>query len=101
MPEVIMPKMGDAAEGILLKWKKKDGETVQLGDVIVEIETDKCYVEIEAQNAGVLYVKAEVGAILSVGTVIAVIDDVAVHKPYYATSSMTKKRSWLSQIKRK
>ncbi len=76
MPEVIMPKMGDAMEeGTLLEWKKQDGETVKLGDVIAEIETDKSNVEIEAEDAGVLHVKAEAGAVLPVGTVIAVIGD--------------------------
>ncbi len=76
MPEVIMPKMGDAMEeGTLLEWKKQDGETVALGDVIAEIETDKSNVEIEAEDAGILHVKAEAGAVLPVGTVIAVIGD--------------------------
>ena len=76
MPEVIMPKMGDAMEeGTLLEWKKQDGETVKLGDVIAEIETDKSNVEIEAEDAGVLHLKAEPGAVLPVGTVIAVIGD--------------------------
>ena len=71
-----MPKMGDAMEeGTLLEWKKQDGETVNLGDVIAEIETDKSNVEIEAEDAGVLHVKAEAGAVLPVGTVIAVIGD--------------------------
>ena len=76
MPEVIMPKMGDAMEeGTLLEWKKQDGETVKLGDVIAEIETDKSNVEIEAEDAGVLHLKAEPGAVLPVGTVIAVIGE--------------------------
>ena len=71
-----MPKMGDAMEeGTLLEWKKQDGETVKLGDVIAEIETDKSNVEIEAEDAGVLHVKAEAGAVLPVGTVIAVIGE--------------------------
>ena len=71
-----MPKMGDAMEeGTLLEWKKQDGETVKSGDVIAEIETDKSNVTIEAEDAGVLHVKAEAGAVLPVGTVIAVIGD--------------------------
>ncbi|MGI4789906.1 MAG: dihydrolipoamide acetyltransferase family protein [Janthinobacterium lividum] len=76
MPEVIMPKMGDAMEeGTLLEWKKQDGETVKSGDVIAEIETDKSNVEIEAEDAGILHVKAEAGAVLPVGTIIAIIGD--------------------------
>ena len=71
-----MPKMGDAMEeGTLLEWKKQDGEMVKSGDVIAEIETDKSNVEIEAEDAGILHVKAKAGAVLPVGTVIALIGD--------------------------
>ena len=42
MPTVIMPKMGDAMEeGTLLRWLKKVGEEVAVGDPLAEIETDK------------------------------------------------------------
>ncbi len=76
MPEVIMPKMGDAMEeGTLLSWKKQDGESVKVGDVIAEIETDKSNVEVEAEDAGVLHVQAKEGAVVPVGTVIATIGD--------------------------
>ncbi len=79
MPEVIMPKMGDAMEeGTLLQWLKQDGDTVKSGDLIAEIETDKSNVEIEAEDAGVLHLKAKPGAVLPVGTVIAVIGEDAV-----------------------
>ncbi len=76
MPEVIMPKMGDAMEeGTLLSWKKQDGEAVSVGDVIAEIETDKSNVEVEAEDAGVLHVQAKEGDVVPVGTVIATIGD--------------------------
>ena len=76
MPEVIMPKMGDAMEeGTLLQWLKQDGETVSAGEVIAEIETDKSNVEIEAEDAGVLHIQAQPGAVVPVGNVIAVIGD--------------------------
>ena len=76
MPEVIMPKMGDAMEeGTLLQWLKQDGETVKSGDVIAEIETDKSNVEIEAEDAGVLRIQAQPGAVVPVGNVIALIGD--------------------------
>ena len=55
MPEVIMPKMGDAMEeGTLLKWLKSEGDEVSEGDPIAEIETDKVTLEIEAEAAGTL-----------------------------------------------
>jgi len=71
-----MPKMGDAMEeGTLISWHKQDGETVKSGDVIAEIETDKSNVEIEAEDAGVLHIQAQPGAIIAVGKVIAIIGD--------------------------
>ena len=76
MPEVIMPKMGDAMEeGTLIQWFKQDGETVKSGDLIAEIETDKSNVEIEAEDAGVLHIQAQPGAVVAVGKIIAVIGD--------------------------
>ncbi len=79
MPEVIMPKMGDAMEeGTLLQWHKQDGATVKAGDVIAEIETDKSNVEIEAEDAGVLHIQAQPGAVVAVGKVIATIGDTKV-----------------------
>ena len=79
MPEVIMPKMGDAMEeGTLIQWLKQDGETVAAGDVIAEIETDKSNVEIEAEDAGVLHIQAQPGAVVPVGKAIAMIGEDAV-----------------------
>src|ERR671916_1071085 len=55
MPEVIMPKMGDAMEeGTLLKWLKSEGDEVSEGDAIAEIETDKVTLELEAEDSGTL-----------------------------------------------
>ena len=53
MPEVIMPKMGDAMEaGTLSSWLKHEGDQVEVGDVLAEIETDKATMELEAEDAG-------------------------------------------------
>jgi pyruvate dehydrogenase E2 component (dihydrolipoamide acetyltransferase) len=77
MAEVIMPKMGDAMEsGTLIAWKVKDGDSVKLGDIIAEIETDKSNVEIEAEEAGVFHRTATEGEVIPVGQVIAQIGDV-------------------------
>lgn len=55
MPEVIMPKMGDAMEaGTLASWLKHEGDQVEVGDALAEIETDKATMELEADDAGVL-----------------------------------------------
>ena len=50
-----MPKMGDAMEaGTLSSWLKHEGDQVEVGDVLAEIETDKATMELEAEDAGVL-----------------------------------------------
>jgi pyruvate dehydrogenase E2 component (dihydrolipoamide acetyltransferase) len=50
-----MPKLGfDMAEGKLVRWVKSEGETVQKGEVLAEIETDKATVEVEALVGGVV-----------------------------------------------
>jgi pyruvate dehydrogenase E2 component (dihydrolipoamide acetyltransferase) len=75
MPEVIMPKMGDAMEeGTLLKWLKSEGDEVSEGDAIAEIETDKVTLELEAENSGTLaQLIADEGQDIPVGEAIAFI----------------------------
>jgi len=75
VPEVIMPKMGDAMEeGTLLKWLKSEGEEVSEGDPIAEIETDKVTMEIEAEDSGTLaQLIAGEGEEVAVGEAIAFI----------------------------
>lgn len=52
---VTMPKLGfDMAEGTLLRWAKKEGEKVEKGELLAEIETDKATVEVESQYSGVV-----------------------------------------------
>ncbi|MGI9049092.1 MAG: dihydrolipoamide acetyltransferase family protein [Rubrobacteraceae bacterium] len=73
MPEVIMPKMGDAMEeGTLLKWLKSEGDDVSEGDAIAEIETDKVTMELEAEDSGTLAeLYASEGQDIPVGEAIA------------------------------
>jgi pyruvate dehydrogenase E2 component (dihydrolipoamide acetyltransferase) len=75
VPEVIMPKMGDAMEeGTLLKWLKSEGEEVSEGDPIAEIETDKVTMELEAEDEGTLaQLIASEGQDVPVGDAIAFI----------------------------
>jgi len=50
-----MPKLGfDMAEGLLVRWLKAEGEAVEIGEVLAEIETDKATVEVEAEAGGVI-----------------------------------------------
>ena len=72
---VIMPALGVAQQtGILLKWLKAEGQTVTKGEPLMEIETDKATVEIEAAASGVLArVAAKAGDEVPVGQTIALI----------------------------
>lgn len=50
-----MPAMSPTmTEGGIASWKKKEGDTFTAGDVLVEIETDKATIDVEAQDDGVL-----------------------------------------------
>ena len=53
--QVLMPALSPTmTEGTLAKWLKKEGDTVDSGDVLAEIETDKATMELEAVDEGVL-----------------------------------------------
>jgi pyruvate dehydrogenase E2 component (dihydrolipoamide acetyltransferase) len=53
--EVLMPKLGATMErGTILKWFKREGDTVEAGEPLVEIMTDKINIEVEAEVSGVL-----------------------------------------------
>lgn len=53
--QILMPALSPTmTEGKLAKWLKKEGDTVALGDLIAEIETDKATMEMEAVDEGVL-----------------------------------------------
>jgi len=70
---VVMPALEMAQEnGKLLAWRKKEGERVQKGEPLLEIETDKAVVEVESPGDGLLAgVTAQVGAVIPVGETIA------------------------------
>ncbi|MCG3211932.1 MAG: Dihydrolipoyllysine-residue succinyltransferase component of 2-oxoglutarate dehydrogenase complex [Anaerolineae bacterium] len=73
--EVIMPALGMAMEsGVLLRWFKAEGEPVTRGEPLLEIETDKTTVEVEATASGILaQITARPGDEIPVGQPIALI----------------------------
>ena len=76
MAETIsMPKLGfDMAEGTLVRWVKKEGETINKGDVLAEIETDKATVEVESSASGIVRkLLVDEGAVVPVNSPIAVV----------------------------
>jgi pyruvate dehydrogenase E2 component (dihydrolipoamide acetyltransferase) len=75
--EIKMPRLSDTMEeGAVSTWRKQPGDPVAVGDVLVEIETDKAVMEYEAYQAGTL---AEIlvpeGKNADIGTPIALLDD--------------------------
>src|SRR5215467_3248364 len=70
---VVMPALEMAQEtGKIVSWLKKEGESVSRGEILLEVETDKAVVEIEAQADGVLAgIKSHEGDVVPVGRTIA------------------------------
>lgn len=73
--DIIMPQLGETvAEGEILMWHKAEGETVNKGDVLFEISTDKVAMEVPAMENGVLSkIIADVGEVIAVGEPVAVL----------------------------
>jgi pyruvate/2-oxoglutarate dehydrogenase complex dihydrolipoamide acyltransferase (E2) component len=75
-----MPALGmNQTTGRIITWLKSKGDSVRVGDPVMEVETDKAVVEVEAQATGVLTeVRHAVGSEVPVGHVVAVIGEGAV-----------------------
>jgi pyruvate dehydrogenase E2 component (dihydrolipoamide acetyltransferase) len=74
--EITMPALSDSMEeGTILSWLKRDGEYVQSGEDLVEIETDKATMTYSAEASGVLRIVAAGGTTLVVGAPIASLED--------------------------
>ena len=72
---VIMPKLTDSMEeGVVVKWRKAEGDRVESGDVLAEIETDKAVMDLEAFGSGTLRkILVPEGSTVPSGTLIGVI----------------------------
>jgi pyruvate dehydrogenase E2 component (dihydrolipoamide acetyltransferase) len=74
---VVMPKLTDTMEeGVVVAWKKHEGEPVDSGDILAEIETDKAVLDLEAFGSGILRkVLVPEGESVKAGKLIAVIGE--------------------------
>ena len=74
---VVLAKLSPTMEeGAIVSWSKAEGDTVKVGDVLAEIETDKANMEMEALGAGILRkVLVPAGGKAPVGSLIAIIAD--------------------------
>jgi pyruvate dehydrogenase E2 component (dihydrolipoamide acetyltransferase) len=73
--KIEMPKLSDTMEeGTVVRWLKKEGEEIEIGDIIAEIETDKATMEMEAFDEGTLSsISVPEGGKAPVGSVIAIL----------------------------
>lgn len=89
MIDIKVPTIGESiSEVTLLKWTKKDGEWVERDEVIAELESEKATFEVNAEKAGILKPLAKEGDTLTIGDVLAQIDETAA-KPEGAPAKET------------
>lgn len=79
MAEIIVPELGESiSEGTITKWFVKEGDSVNQGDVLLELETDKVNIEISADNSGVIArIAKQDGEVVLVGEAIGSIGEAA------------------------
>jgi 2-oxoglutarate dehydrogenase E2 component (dihydrolipoamide succinyltransferase) len=74
--EIKVPPVGESITEVTLSaWKKKDGDHVEMDEVIAELESDKATFELTAEKAGTLKTAAAEGDVLAIGAVVATIDE--------------------------
>ena len=73
--DIVMPQLGETVtEGTIAAWHKKAGDTVEKGEMLLDVETDKVATEITAPATGVISsINIDEGDTVDVGTVLAVI----------------------------
>ena len=85
--EVIIPVVGESiSEVVIGRWFKKDGDSVQMDEMLCELETDKATMELNAEQAGILRIVAAEGSTVAVGALVATIESSEFASP---TSSST------------
>ena len=76
MIEIKIPTVGESiTEVTISQWLKKEGEYVEMDEVICELESDKATFELNAEAAGILHQKAAEGDTLEIGTLLCEIDE--------------------------
>ncbi len=76
--KVLAPAVGESITEVkILEWLKGDGEFVQEGEVLLELETDKASVEVAAEKSGVLKIIKQSEEVVPVGELLGFVDDSA------------------------
>jgi len=79
MTNILVPELGESVvEARVARWLKKEGERVEVGDPVVELETEKIDLEVNADRGGVITsIKHKEGDDVKIGEVLAVMDETA------------------------
>jgi len=86
--EIKVPPVGESiTEVVLSQWLKKDGDVVEMDEVIAELESDKATFELTAEQAGTLRTIAAEGDTLAIGAVVCKIEDGGVKSESQKTES--------------
>lgn len=74
--QVKVPTVGESiTEVTIANWTKKDGDVVQMDEVIAELESDKATFELTAPKAGVLRIKKQQGSVVPIGELICEVEE--------------------------
>jgi 2-oxoglutarate dehydrogenase E2 component (dihydrolipoamide succinyltransferase) len=91
MTNIVVPELGESVvEARVARWLKKEGDRVEVGEAIVELETEKIDLEVNAEKGGVLAsIKRQEGEDVKIGELLAVVDESAAAKPASGSNGAT------------
>src|SRR6188474_232766 len=77
MTNIVVPELGESVvEARVARWLKKEGDRVEVGDPLVELETEKVDLEVNADKGGVLAsIKRREGEDVKIGELLGVVDE--------------------------
>ena len=79
MTNIVVPELGESVvEARVARWLKKEGDRVEVGEALVELETEKVDLEVNADKGGVLAsIKRREGEDVKIGELLGVVDETA------------------------
>src|SRR5215216_3741317 len=77
MTNIVVPELGESVvEARVARWLKKEGDRVEIGEPVVELETEKIDLEVNAEKGGVIAsIKRQEGEDVKIGELLAVLDE--------------------------
>src|ERR687892_86938 len=77
MTNIVVPELGESVvEARIARWLKKEGDHVEVGEPVVELETEKIDLEVNAEKSGVIAsIKRQEGDDVKIGELLAIVDE--------------------------